>query len=228
MKRFIFFTVIFLCLSNSVQAKTIKVESLENFSTENPSSTYSVKVVDREEFKNGKVLEAGTIISGHVVRVQGPQRGKRNGYFEFIPASATYNGVTRTAQNPIVIARVVGYSPIDPKDLAIKAVKSAAGLTVKGASQGLSFVEGVAKAEEGSRLKSGLVNVYKDSPLSFLEPGSELEVKKGDILLLKIKKLRTKDLRACRRSGPIKRIAAQIIHIFVVNNPSCTCLTNVT
>lgn len=190
MKKILLTIGILFCLTPTVYARTLRVESVQNFSTENPSPTYSVRVLDREEFKNGKVLEPGTVISGQVVKVQNAQRGKRNGYFEFLPSSATYNGETKTAQNPIVIAKVVGYSPMEPKDLALKAVKSAAGFAVKGASQGIAFVEGVAEAQDGNRLKSGIVNVYKDSPLSFIEVGSELNIKDGDILLLKLKKIR--------------------------------------
>lgn len=191
MKRFLLnFVLISLLLTSSVYAETIKVISLEKFSTENPSPTYTVKTVEREEFKNGTVIEAGTIISGKVIRVQQPQRGKRNGYFVFLPTSATYEGTTRTTEKPMVAAKVVGYRPIEPQKAAIYVARKATNLFFKGASIGIAFVEGVAQAEEGEKIKTGLVSAYKDSPLSYIEVGSDLNVEVGDMLILKFKKIR--------------------------------------
>jgi len=191
-KKFLIFTFGLFLLTSNAQANTdtIKVMSLEQFSTQNPSSDYKVQTIEREKLSDGTFLETGTIISGHVVRVKPPKRLKRNGYFEFVPDTFSYDGETQIIEKSDMIAKVVGYKPIDPKELAFSAVKTAAGFAVKGATQGISFVEGVAQAENGDRLKSGFINVYKDSPLSYLEVGSELNVNVGDILILKLKKIR--------------------------------------
>lgn len=191
MKKILFiFAFILFFLTSSVQAKTIKVISMSDFSTKNPLPTYEVKTLQLECFKDGTIIEEGTVISGQVVKVQSAQRGKRDGYFEFVPSSITYNGETKIIRNPISVARVIGYEPIEPQELVVSVAKKAAGFAVKGATQGISFVEGLVQAEDGERLKSGFMKVYKDSPLAYIEVGDELNVKAGDVLVLKFKKLK--------------------------------------
>ena len=195
MRRFLIFTSILFFLTSSAYAKTITVMSCEKFSTVTPKETFSVKITERQELKNGKFLEEGTIISGPVIRVQKAQRGKRSGYFEFLPTSATYNGETKTAKNPIIAAKVVAYQPIKvtPEKIAIAVAKKAAGMAVKGGSLGVAFLEGVTNAEDGqNKLEAGVVNVYKDTPLSFIEVGSELNLNEGDIIVLKLKRIKQK------------------------------------
>lgn len=192
MKKFLFVIVfILLFMGTNVQAETVRVRALEKFSTTNPSDTFTAEVVETEVFKNGFVLYSGSLISGKVVYVAPPKRGKRDAYFEFLPTSFTYKGVTKTTKRPMAIARVVAYSPIDTKKLAGKAVKTAASLFVKGASLGISFVQGVAQADEGeNRIVSGVERTYKDSPLSYVEVGDELNIDLGDELVLIVKKIR--------------------------------------
>lgn len=189
-KHLLIFTIIIFFISSSAQAKAIRVISLENFSTANPSSTYKVQVIEKEELKDGTVYEAGTIICGEVVKVKNAQRGKRDGYFEFVPTFLIYNNETCKIKDPNVSAKVVGYAPINPMDIAEKAAKGAVGLFFKGASQGISFVQGVAEDKDGNRLKSGFVKMYKDSPLTYIEEGKELNVNVGDLIVLKFKKFK--------------------------------------
>lgn len=191
MKRKILIVAFFiLFLPLGVFAKTIKVLSLDEFSTEYPSSTYSVQTIQQEVLQDGTVIEEGTVISGHVLSVQNAKRLKRDGYFEFIPTTFMYRGEYINNIPSGIVARVVDYEPLEPQEFVLSVAKKAAGFAVKGATQGISFVEGVVKADEGERLKSGIVKVYKDSPLSYIEAGSELYVKRGDVLVLQFKKLK--------------------------------------
>jgi len=191
MKKFLLNLALTLTLLTSgAYAANIKVISLEDFSTENPSTTYTVKTI-QPEFLNKKILlETGTVISGSIIKIHEPKRGKRDGYFEFKPISAICNGTTTDLLDSKVFAIVKGYEPLNPKDLVISGGKTAAGFFVKGASEGISLVQGIAQNEEGNRLKSGVKKVYKDSPLSYIEAGKELNVKAGDVLVLRIKKLK--------------------------------------
>lgn len=189
-KILLVFTFLLFFTASKAQAETLKVISLEKFSTANPASTYSVQTIEKKEFKNGMVLEAETIIAGKVERIQPPRRGKRNAYFVFIPTSTTYNGITKTSEKPIIMAQVVGYKPINPTGMVYSVAKKAVGFAVKGASLGISFVEGVAQAEDGTRIKSGFIKTYKDSPLAYVEIGTELNIEVGDTLILKLKKIK--------------------------------------
>lgn len=192
-KLLLIFTSIIFFISSSAQAKAIRVMSMDKFSTANPSSTYKVQVIEKEEFKDGTVYEAGTIISGEVIKVKNAQRGKRNGYFEFVPTELMYDHKTCKIQKPNVYAKVVGYAPVNTLGLVENAAKGAVGLAFKGASQGISFVQGVAEDQNGNRLVSGLVRMYKDSPLVYIEEGKELNVNPGDLIVLKFKKLKTEE-----------------------------------
>jgi len=197
MKKLLLISIsIIFFVSLSAQAKTIRVISLDQFSTENPSKTYRVQIIEKEEFKDGTVCEAGTIVTGEVVKVKNAQRGKRDGYFEFIPTSLTFEHNTCQIKKPRVVAKVVGHAPIgsaiSTEKVLENAAKGAAGLIFKGASQGISFVQGVAEAEDGQRMKSGFTKLYKDSPLAYIEEGAELKVNPGDLIVLKLKKIKPK------------------------------------
>lgn len=187
-KSFLIIILNIFLLSSSVQAKTITAEALDNFSPENPVGIFKVKTLSTQELEKGFFLDAGTIISGQIIKIQGPKRGKRDGYIELVPLLVTYRSIE--IQTPEFVAKVTEYKPVNPQELVLNTGKKAVGFVFHGATQGISFVEGAAKAEEGQRLKSGLIKVYKDSPLSYIEMGKELNVNAGDILTLKIKKIR--------------------------------------
>lgn len=192
MKKFlVIIAFILLSPGSSVQAETVRVRALEKFSTERPSDTFRAEVIETEIFENGFILHQGSVISGKVVYVAPPKRGKRDAYFEFLPTSLTYEGITKTAKKPMAIAKVAAYSPVDTKKLVGKAVKTAANLFVKGVSLGISFAQGVAQADDGeNRFVSGVEKTYKDSPLSYIEVGDELNIDVGDELVLIIQKIR--------------------------------------
>lgn len=188
LKKILLLIFTIFLFSSSVQAKTLKAEALDNFSPAYHKEVFRVKVIETQEIKKGLFIDDGTIICGQIITIKGPQRGKRDGYIEFIPIKVTYGNMN--IETPEFIARVTGYEPIDPQRLIINISKKAVGLIFHGATQGISFIEGAAKAKEGQRLKSGLFKIYKDSPLSYIEVGDELNVKTGDILTLKLKKNR--------------------------------------
>ncbi len=189
-KNVLILCMLLMCLVSGVEAATVKVVSLDDFSTAEPKPSFKVQLVETKELKDGTIVEAGTIVAGSVIKIQNANRGKRDAYFEILPASVTYQDKTTYITNPNCKMKVVEYSPKDPQEIVESAAKGAVGFIFKGASQGISFVQGVAQAQEGERMKSGLTKMYKDSPLSYIEYGSELNIKTGDILMLKIKTLR--------------------------------------
>ena len=189
MKKFLSILLVsVLCLSTPALAETIKVISLENFSTTAPSEIYKVKTAETEELDDGRIVDEGTIITGRVSVVKHPKRGKRNASFEFIPLNmTTANGETQTF-SPTMVARVVGYVPFNAIGAAGTVAKTAVGFIIPGADAGISFIQGVSCSAKGSRIKSGFKKVYEDCPISYIEHGKELNIKPGDMLLLKIKK----------------------------------------
>lgn len=190
MKKFLLIIFTLLFLSCSVEAKTLRVLSLKSFSTQMPSPTFAVQTVQRECLTQGVVLESGTIISGIVLKVEPPKRGKRNSYFEFIPTETTYRGKTQKLKHSVIVAQVLGYNPVKPRELAFGITRKVANFFLKGAISALEFADGAIEAQDGQRIKSGAMKAYKDSFFSYIEPGKELNIERGDILTLKIKTIR--------------------------------------
>jgi len=189
-KTLLAFVFIFFSLTSCAQAQTLKVVSIDGFSTKNPSAICRVQTLETTELADNFFLESGTIISGTVVQAHRPKFGKRDSYLEIIPTSITNNDKTINITKSKLTAKVVAYKPIAPQALAGNVAIKAANLVVLGASQGISFTMGATQAKEGTRIKSGLERMYKDSFISLLEAGSELNINQGDILILKIKKIR--------------------------------------
>ena len=82
------------------------------------------------------------------------------------------------------------YSPvIDKGDIALSAASTAGGilLNIPGLGQAVSFVKGAVKDPDENRLKSGVKQIYKDSPLSYIEEGKEVVLAPDSIFVLKFK-----------------------------------------
>lgn len=190
MKRFIYvFLILLFCVLN-VQAKTIKVVSLEHFSTRFPSTTYNVQVVQTEYIENGFFLEKGTIISGCIIKVKRPRLGNRDSYFEFQPTLLTFDGKSINVSQSNMVGRIVGIKHIDPGKIAGKLAINATNFLLLGASPLISFTMGATDAEAGEKMKGGLERIYTDSLIYYIKSGKELNIDVGDELILKIKKTR--------------------------------------
>lgn len=173
-----------------VNAKTIKVVSLEHFSTKFPSKVYNIQTLKTECIGDGIFIEKGTIISGYVTRVQHPQLFQRDSYFIFRPVLLTYDGKSTNISQSQFIGKVVGVKHIDPEAYAGNLAIKAANFVLLGSSQAISFAMGAADAQDGEKIKGGLGRMYQDSLIKCIEPGQELNINIGDTLILKINKIR--------------------------------------
>lgn len=188
MKKFLVIFIFALCINtSSVQAKTVKVVALEDFKSAQPSQTFTVRTIESKQISKTMFLPATTIVSGFIVNVEEAKRGKRDGYIEFVPTALTYEGKTTQLHHSIITAKITDYTPVDPKDATIDAGLKVANFLLKGVISACQFVQGAVTAPSGTRMKSGAMNVYKHSFLTYIEVGDELNVKKGDILTFKIK-----------------------------------------
>jgi len=194
-KVILLFGLLFLfCMILPVQAfddtsNKAVVQSLEDFSVDDSENIVKFKVVEENTFDNGITFENGSIISAKVMKVVEPKRGKRNGYL--VIDAKTYTVPSKGDETVEItdecwLANVVGYKPFDVKKAAFSAGLGVAGHFVKGIGQIYYFGKGVISPNEGEgRLKSGVKNVYENSPLTYIEEGEEVNIKTGDILLLK-------------------------------------------
>ena len=185
MLKKIIFGCIGLMIASPVMAVTMKVEALTPFSTENPQPTMSVKLLEDCELSDTLFLLKGDTLSGKTTDVVSPKRLKRDATFSFIPETFTdTTGVTHHIEGEYKGKYAF---PLDKKDLAKNATLTVGSFFVKGLSLGYNAIEGAVKNEEGNRFKSSAVNVYENTPFSYVETGNELNILTGDIFLLKFK-----------------------------------------
>lgn len=172
---------LFLVIASSVimctpaLAVNVEVEALSDFSTNNPPQTYSVKIVEPINTKNGNI-ESGSIIEGKIIAIDA-KRLKQDATFSFIPTYlVTPKGeVIKVKRNFIGNYR----KEIDKKQIAKSAVLTAGNFAIKGFSTGVTAIEGAVKNEQGNVIKSTAVAVYEGSPLSYIQKGESLELKQG-------------------------------------------------
>ena len=186
MKKILYLLVlIFGLLCQPVLAKTVAVEALNDFSTEKPSARMSIKILEDLAIDDNVVFSEGTVVDGKVVDVTDPKRLKRDATFTFVPLSyVDKNGKT---------IDVKGYYPakyttkLSKGELAKNVGLGVGNFFVKGLSLGYSAVEGAVKNEKDNRFKSSVTEVYKDSPLSYVEKGTELVIEKNQMFYLNFK-----------------------------------------
>ena len=88
MKNFYGFCFLILALlGQPVFAKTVAVEAMSDFTTENPPKEMSVKLLEDVVVDENLTIKAEDIIDGTVIDVTDPKRLKRNATFTFVPTS---------------------------------------------------------------------------------------------------------------------------------------------
>ena len=173
-------------------ANQVKVSALESFNTAKPSETFKV-VVEENSSLGIYNLNENTILNCVVLKVVEPKRGKRNATFYVKPISYVYND--KTCQ---IVEEMYGkYSKkilskeelkkIPPTKIIGKTALTVGNYFVHGLSTGVSLAKGMIQNEEDNRIKSGVKKAYKESPLSFVEEGEELDIKCGDVFYLVFK-----------------------------------------
>ncbi|MGN0014178.1 MAG: hypothetical protein ACI37T_02030 [Candidatus Gastranaerophilaceae bacterium] len=192
MKKIILTFALFMYTALGAFAETLIGVAMSNFSTENPSSGFAVKIQEDFSLDNIKTYKAGTIFYGNVTKVVHGQIGKRKGYFEFVPTHFVDKNGTYELYRRDLSVKVSFYKPFNKdsaKSLAESGITTAAGMifNVPFVSQGVSFVKGVYNPEgDENRVISGFKKVYKDSPVSYIEKGDEFYVHIGQEVKLKI------------------------------------------
>ncbi len=170
MKKIVIGMLVFLATMSVCFAEDMKVMALSQISTQQPEQLIRVKVLETMQLNDNLVINEGAIVEGQMVKVVSPKRLKRNASFSFLPLKYTVVGRTY----PINGGYVGKYSQnikINKEKLAKSAVLTAGDFLVKGLSYGYYAVEGAVKDEKGNVVVSSVNNVYKNSPLSYVEKG---------------------------------------------------------
>lgn len=184
----IFYTILFYFLITPfVFAQNILVESLTDFNANDDEKVFSAKVVEEAELSDGKIIKANSTINGTILKTVDAKRGKRNAYIVIQPESFEIDGVVHLIEDENLEAKVVGYSKRDYKKTALDAGLAVGGYFVKGLSQVFYFSKGlIIPDEDKSRIKTAFHNVYENTPFVYIEKGEDVDIEKGDLLVLKV------------------------------------------
>ena len=194
MKKKILFTLLCCLFQTSVifAADQIKVIAMSEFKTDSPSESLNVRVIEPSKLGHYD-LSQNSILHCKVLKVVDPKRGKRNASFYVKPSYYIYDDKTFDIEEEMYgkyskfVLSKEELKKLPSFDLMKKAALSVGNYFVKGISIAYSFVEGIVKNEEDNRLKSGVVNAYEESPLSYISEGEQLDIKVGDDFYLVFK-----------------------------------------
>lgn len=193
MKKVIIILVLMLFqISVCHAACQMKVVALEEFRTDAPTETIKVKVL--QESTLGKYdIGVNSILECQVLQVVDPKRLKRNASFYVKPISYTVNNTTCKIEEDFYgkystfVLSKEEIKEIPPGKVIKSAAMTVGNYFVKGLSTCVAFVQGFAKNEKDNRFKSGVVNAYEESPLSYISEGQQLDIKVGDDFYLVFK-----------------------------------------
>jgi len=187
MRKYLLILVLALIINPSY-AKSIKVQALNDFSTENPPKTWRIKVLESFTMDNGIYVKANTIVEGKVIDVTSPKRLKRNASFKFIPETYySSDGIVQKVKRDFE-GKYSSRSELNAKTVAKKGAVTAGNMLIGSfVAPAVGLVEGAVKNERGNRAKSAAISAYESTPLSYANKGKELEFKKGQNLIMNFK-----------------------------------------
>ncbi len=185
MKKILLILSLFL-IGLPALSKTIPVQALEDFSSTDPPTTYSLVVLDDLMTDENTILfKCGDVLNGKIIDVKPPKRLKQNAAFTFVPLTITdFNGT---------VSNITGYYParyttkLDKANIAKIAALGVGSYFIKGLSLGYNAIEGAVKNEKDNRFKSSVNSIYENSPLSYIEKGHELIIEREQYFLLNFK-----------------------------------------
>ncbi len=189
-------TLLLACLvfqmSATYAAVQIKVAAINEFRTDKPSDSLDVRVLEQAELGE-YILDVNSTLHCKVMKIIDPKRGKRNATFYVQPLYYVDGDKTVKIEEDIYgkyskfVLSKEELKKIPPYRVMKKAALTVGNYFIKGLSIAYSFGEGVVKNENDGRLKSGVVNAYESSPLSYISEGEQLDIKVGDDFYLVFK-----------------------------------------
>lgn len=166
--------------TNPISYKTLKV-----------NQNISLIAFDDYEINENILINADDTIIVKIKKYIQPKRGKRDGYFE-IEYIKSVNEQTGKETKPLtpIYGKMRISTPKDIHSMAKQAGISVVGhvLKVPGFSQAIAVSKGLIKPNENqTRIKSAGENLYKSTPLTYVETGKNFEIDEDGIVVLKLK-----------------------------------------
>ena len=200
MKKYIsLFVAIVLSFAAANASDKVHVAANTEFNTAAPAKSIDVTVIE-STLIGTNLLEENDILHCSVVKITDPKRGKRAASFAVCPLSYTTSEGTTKAINGSFYGKysekVLSKDDINSANalkVGKKAAVSVGNHFVKGVAPAVALAEGMIKNEDGNRLESGVKQVYKDSPLSYVEKGKDIVIERGDTFYFVFKPSKSKN-----------------------------------
>ena len=190
MKKLIITLLIFgLITTNYAFAKNVKVESLTDFSTANPTESMSIRFMNNLTVKDIIEIPANSIAQCTIIKVKKPKRLKQNATFTLkVDKIVSPESDLEKEPEHYIIGKYSKLTEITPKDIIKKGV-IATGSKVVGAylAPELALVKGMVLNEEGNRFKSAVVSAYDSTPLSLTRKGKDVVITEGSRFIVNFK-----------------------------------------
>lgn len=171
----------------SAFAKQVPVKSIDNFNSNKPPKAIRFITLESEYVDNFGLIPKNSLITADIFSVKSEKRLKRDAQL-LLKVKSIQNSKKTLKSNMSLENLYAKYvEPKDKKEMAKNAALTAGNFFVKGLSISYKAVEGAVKNEEGNVLKSTGVAIYKSSPLSYIEEGEPLIIKKGETFFIDFK-----------------------------------------
>ena len=198
MKKIFLILIILILQTSACYAITnLRLKAQEDFSTANTPETINFTVVKDSqigeyELKTDDIIECS-------LKVKPPRRGKRNAIL-YIQPTTIVSGEETTEITKKIRGRYTNLKlskndlkQIDTGKVATKTALKAGEYFAKNMAPAIVIAEGMIKNEEGNRVKSGITQLYKDSPLSYISKGKDITLKEGEEFYVVFKTRKIKD-----------------------------------
>lgn len=171
----------------SAFAKQVPVKSIDNFNSNNPQKTIRFITLESDYIENFGLIPQNSLITADIFSVKTEKRFKRDAQLLLKVKSIKNSGPTKTANMGLGNLYAKYVEPKDKKEIAKTTALTAGNFFFKGLSISYRAVEGAVKNEEGNVLKSTGNAIYEASPLSYIEEGEPLIIKKGETFFIDFK-----------------------------------------
>lgn len=187
MKNRIFFVLVclYFIIAIPAEAKTVLVQSLSEFSSQNPAQEYSLKIIEDLKLNKETKLEQNSIIKGRVLRVVAPKRMQKDAYFVFVPYTYTIpsQGNQEFAVGKRFETKIKYYEDFqmpDSKTVAKNTGIFVVGCMIPGLDYVINFTDGMVHPKEGKgRFKSGCSQIVESWPICYCLKGDDIIIQKG-------------------------------------------------
>ena len=181
--------IIILAPYSFAETLNVQAQSMDDFTAANHKNTIKMKLLKDTQTPNGEILQRGAILEGKLIDIEFAKRGRRDGYLVVqITKYITPLNMEISVDNPNAIAKVKRLKEIDLQDTALSTGATVAGFFVKNISYPINFTRGVISPYKGkNRLESGVQKAYEKSMLTYISAGDDINLSKGDNILLQFR-----------------------------------------